>query len=63
MEAFHKFSSASGLKANPQKSNIYFGGVSETEQQLILQEFGMLKGALPFKYLGVPLSPKKLTIM
>lgn len=29
----------------------------------ILSEFGMHKGELPFKYLGVPLSTKKLTVL
>ncbi|XP_059309946.1 uncharacterized protein LOC132061093 [Lycium ferocissimum] len=44
---FHKFSSASGLQANLQKSSIYFGGVREEVQQQILAVLGMTKGSLP----------------
>ncbi|OIT38047.1 hypothetical protein A4A49_58128, partial [Nicotiana attenuata] len=60
---FNQFSKASGLQANLGKSSIYFGGVSQTDQELILRNLGFTKGLLPFKYLGVPLSTKKLTIM
>ncbi|KAH6801336.1 hypothetical protein C2S52_001800 [Perilla frutescens var. hirtella] len=62
MKALNKFSEASGLQANPAKSLIYFGGVASNVQDMILQEFGLVKGGLPFKYLGVPLSYKKISI-
>ncbi|XP_075076562.1 uncharacterized protein LOC142163201 [Nicotiana tabacum] len=57
---FDQFSIASGVKANLNKSSVYFGGVDNTEQELILQQLGYMKGELPFRYLGVPLATKKI---
>ncbi|XP_059306490.1 uncharacterized protein LOC132057927 [Lycium ferocissimum] len=51
---------ASGLQANLDKSSVYFGGVQDPEQVLIKQHLGFNIGELPFKYLGTPLSTKKL---
>ncbi|KAL2920834.1 LINE-1 retrotransposable element ORF2 protein [Bienertia sinuspersici] len=62
LEAFFKFSKASGLLANLEKSEVYFGGVSEAQQDNMLGILGMPKGSIPFTYLGAPLSSKKLTI-
>ncbi|XP_060200123.1 uncharacterized protein LOC132628355 [Lycium barbarum] len=62
LECFQLFSKASGLVANVEKSSIYFGGVSNAEQLLIIRELGFAKGELPFKYLGVPLSTKRTTV-
>ncbi|KAH0724700.1 hypothetical protein KY284_000565 [Solanum tuberosum] len=61
-ECFQEFSSVSGLKANQAKSCIYFGGVLETTQQEILHQTGFTRGVLPFRYLGVTLSTKKLSV-
>ncbi|XP_021757246.1 uncharacterized protein LOC110722282, partial [Chenopodium quinoa] len=61
-EAFQKFSSASGLVANLDKSDVYFGGLTDSKQDTLQEALGMNKGSLPFRYLGVPLSAKKLTI-
>lgn len=58
--AFPKFSEASGLVANPEKSNVYMVGVSDYEEQSIRSDLGMIKGSFPFKYLGVPLTSRKL---
>ncbi|XP_019251222.1 PREDICTED: uncharacterized protein LOC109230152 [Nicotiana attenuata] len=60
-DAFLKFSRASGLQANPDKSSVYIAGTTERMKELILQELGYNEGSLPFKYLGVPLAPKKLS--
>lgn len=57
------FALTSGLKANPMKSNIYFGGVTGAVKEEILRMSGMSEGKLPFKYLGVPLSSQKLSAM
>jgi len=62
-EAFNMFFVASGLKANQAKSSIYFGGCSLKYSRDNLTKFSLTKGELPFKYLGVPLSAKKLTVM
>ncbi|XP_019235524.1 PREDICTED: uncharacterized protein LOC109215865 [Nicotiana attenuata] len=60
-DVFLKFSRASGLQENPDKSSVYIAGTTERMKELILQELGYNEGILPFKYLGVPLAPKKLS--
>ncbi|XP_019237628.1 PREDICTED: uncharacterized protein LOC109217809 [Nicotiana attenuata] len=62
-QKFYQFTQASGLQANLSKSEAYFGGVPLVDKQQILQMLGLSNGELPFKYLGVPLSTKKLSIM
>ncbi|XP_021745255.1 uncharacterized protein LOC110711184 [Chenopodium quinoa] len=44
------------------KSEAYFGGVSDYNQAVLLHILGVAPGNIPFRYLGVPLSSKKLTI-
>ncbi|OIT19123.1 hypothetical protein A4A49_57378, partial [Nicotiana attenuata] len=61
-ECFNKFSKASGLVANQSKSCMYFGGVPADIQQDIIQATGFTIGAIPFRYLGVPLSSKRLSV-
>ncbi|XP_059295648.1 uncharacterized protein LOC132048983 [Lycium ferocissimum] len=61
-DAFQLFSSSSSLIANQGKSCIYFGGVTPEDQQEITQALGFTTGTLPFRYLGVPLSSKRLSI-
>lgn len=58
-----KFASASRLKANPAKSCVYFGGMQHEVKMDILRSTGMTEGTLPFRYLGVPLSSKKITLV
>ncbi|XP_021734952.1 uncharacterized protein LOC110701646 [Chenopodium quinoa] len=62
LQAFTKFSLASGLSANLDKSEAYFGGIYDQAQGSLLNILGMVPGSIPFRYLGVPLSSKKLTI-
>ncbi|XP_060202415.1 uncharacterized protein LOC132630831 [Lycium barbarum] len=52
---------ASGLQANIDKSSIYMSGVQPQLKQEILATLGFCEGTLPFTYLVVPLSSKKLT--
>lgn len=61
-ECFLRFSHCSGLVVNKHKSSIFCGGVPEDIQQAILNILGISKGALPVKYLGVPLSSKRLSV-
>ncbi|XP_074303645.1 uncharacterized protein LOC141638117, partial [Silene latifolia] len=61
LRAFATFSAASGLCLNKEKTEIYFNGVRASTMDDILQISGFKKGSLPFKYLGVPISSKKLT--
>ncbi|XP_021747408.1 uncharacterized protein LOC110713259 [Chenopodium quinoa] len=62
LQAFQKFSCASGLVANLSKSEVYFGGISDYDKGQLQTVLGMSRGSFPFRYLGVPLSSKKLTI-
>ena len=60
---FSHFSQVSGLQANLNKSSIYCGGVQKEVKQQIAQQLGYNIEELPFKYLGVPLSTKKMSIL
>ncbi|XP_019230599.1 PREDICTED: uncharacterized protein LOC109219221 [Nicotiana attenuata] len=62
MKQFEKFSTASGLQANMEKSSFYVAGISNQHKQEILEKLQFTIGEISFKYLGVPLSLKKLTI-
>ncbi|XP_060192448.1 uncharacterized protein LOC132621967 [Lycium barbarum] len=62
LEAFNHFSRVSGLQANLKKSSFYVAGVPEEFKRQILQQMQFTMGEIPFKYLGVPLSSRKLNI-
>ncbi|KAH0778513.1 hypothetical protein KY290_004940 [Solanum tuberosum] len=57
-----KFSRASGLQANADKSSLYIAGVADHIKQELLKELGYTEGTMPFRYLGVPLASKKLSV-
>ncbi|XP_074296921.1 uncharacterized protein LOC141627584 [Silene latifolia] len=61
METFKRFFSASGLSINSEKSDFYCNGISQTVIHRVLQGTGFKSGQLPFKYLGVKISHKRLT--
>ena len=57
------FAQSSSLHhANDSKSTIYFAGISHAQQQYILDGVNIMKGDLPFRYLGVPINSCSLTI-
>ncbi|XP_060200427.1 uncharacterized protein LOC132628680 [Lycium barbarum] len=60
--SFQRFSRASSLQANVDKSSLYIGGVADQTRQEILDELGFTAGTLPFRYLGVPFASKKLNV-
>ncbi|XP_075079797.1 uncharacterized protein LOC142165056 [Nicotiana tabacum] len=60
---FSQFFEASGLQANLGKSSVYFGGVKQKVKKQILDHLGFVQGELPFKYLGIPLSTKKIVLI
>lgn len=60
---FTEFTKASGLVANISKSSIYFRGVGQNTQHEIVDMLGFAKGELPIKYLGVPLSCLRISIV
>ncbi|XP_074293104.1 uncharacterized protein LOC141620024 [Silene latifolia] len=61
LRAFATFSKASGLTLNNDKSDIYFSGVPHKDIDEILLVSRFKRGNLPFKYLGIPISSKKMT--
>ncbi|KAL6552332.1 hypothetical protein OROHE_007696 [Orobanche hederae] len=63
LDLFEQFSSSSGLTANKQKSEIYFSGVNLARRSEILERAGLQEGTLPFRYLGIPLNAKRLSIV
>ncbi|XP_019253939.1 PREDICTED: uncharacterized protein LOC109232639 [Nicotiana attenuata] len=63
LRGLQSFSNASGLTTNAAKSNIFSASMEEQDLQNLCELTGYKRGTLPFRYLGVPISPKKLTIM
>ncbi|XP_058725513.1 uncharacterized protein LOC131596790 [Vicia villosa] len=63
MDKVRGFSASTGLHADqhPKKYNLFWGVDDDTINQ-IQQETDFAIGNMPFKYLGVPLTSKKLTI-
>lgn len=55
------FSEASGVVANSEKSTMYLAGVCPRIKEEITTHFCFPVGKLPFKYLGVPLSSKRIS--
>ncbi|XP_049346797.1 uncharacterized protein LOC125811337 [Solanum verrucosum] len=61
-ETFMKLSRASGLQVNADKISLYIAGVVDHIKQELLKELGYTEGTMPFRYLGVPLVSKKLSV-
>ncbi|CAK8544456.1 unnamed protein product [Lathyrus sativus] len=57
------FLDSTGMKINPTKSKVYFGSVSDPVKHSILNFTAYNEGTLPFRYLGVPVSSKKLFVV
>ncbi|XP_074290914.1 uncharacterized protein LOC141617642 [Silene latifolia] len=55
------FSEASGLSISNEKSDIILNGIKPECENDIITHTGFKKGKLPFKYLGVQISHKRLT--
>ncbi|KAK3225500.1 hypothetical protein Dsin_005362 [Dipteronia sinensis] len=55
------FSSLSGLKVNPAKSNIFLSSVPNDSRQQLINIFGYNVGSLPIRYLGIPIISSKLS--
>ncbi|XP_074290952.1 uncharacterized protein LOC141617685 [Silene latifolia] len=60
-EVFNCFSTTSGLHINTEKTDIVMNGVAPDIEEVILRHTGFKKGSLPFKYLGVQISHKRLS--
>lgn len=59
MKILNHFSATTGLIANMDKSNIFLAGIDDNTKEQLLQRTRFVLGALPIKYLGLPLSSKK----
>ncbi|KAL0285559.1 UNVERIFIED_CONTAM: putative ribonuclease H protein [Sesamum angustifolium] len=57
-----EFAELSGLKVNPNKSQIILSRAVQQEKQQMIDILGFQEGSLPVKYLGVPLISSRLTI-
>jgi hypothetical protein len=62
MAKLQTFSRSTGLYVNPSKCRVYYGGVKDHVKVNIRQTTSFADGSLPFRYLGVPLTSKKLSI-
>ncbi|XP_058783911.1 uncharacterized protein LOC131658659 [Vicia villosa] len=62
MGTLQDFSGSTGLVINPAKCFVYMGDVDEDTRDQIMNITGFNVGQLPFRYLGVPLSSKKLSL-
>ena len=60
MERFNEFSQSTGLFVNPHKCKIYCGGMNGNGEDQLAGITGFAKGPLPFRYLGIPLTSRKL---
>jgi hypothetical protein len=62
MAKLRAFSNSTGLVVNPSKCKVYYGGVDDTTKRNIREATSFADDSLPFRYLGVPLTSKKLSI-
>ncbi|XP_074291817.1 uncharacterized protein LOC141618622 [Silene latifolia] len=60
MEVFNCFTGASTLHISSDKSDIILNGIDQSTEAAILEYTGFKKGSLPFKYLGVKISQRRL---
>lgn len=61
LQGLKLFSNSTGLVANPNKSAIFGCGMDNQEMLRLVECSGFQQGKLPFRYLGVPISTKKLS--
>ncbi|XP_060182362.1 uncharacterized protein LOC132612032 [Lycium barbarum] len=59
---FQHFSTVLGIQANMDKSSLYTAGVTDEFWDQMLADLHLIQVDLPFKYLGVPRSTRKLYI-
>ncbi|XP_010519158.1 PREDICTED: uncharacterized protein LOC104798680 [Tarenaya hassleriana] len=55
-----EFGCYSGLTLNPEKSELFLGGMTQMDTMAISSNVGFRLGSLPVRYLGVPIRPWKL---
>ena len=62
LQVLKEFEQRSGLAISMQKTSFFASGMTEPELASIQASTGMTLGSLPFRYLGVPLNSRKLTL-
>lgn len=62
LETMNKFSTSTGMVMNSNKCKIYFEELNTNDKTELKKLSGFQEGEYPFRYLGVPLTTKKLNI-
>ncbi|PNX85801.1 hypothetical protein L195_g041875, partial [Trifolium pratense] len=62
MAKIKDFSQSTGLHVNHSKCKIFYGGVEDRIKDSIRKVTSFAEGYLPFRYHGIPLTSKKLSI-
>ena len=60
-ETMNLFKNWSGLDINETKSEIFYGGYSDIQKSVLSDFSGFQRGEFPTRYLGLPLSPKRIS--
>ena len=58
-QVFEDFCHSYGMKANLNKSQVFFSGISAQDKCQLQQLLQLEEGTFPLKYLGVPMRPTK----
>ncbi|KAL0287980.1 UNVERIFIED_CONTAM: hypothetical protein Sradi_7112600 [Sesamum radiatum] len=62
MECLQEFRDVSGLAVNTSKSSIFTAGIHNDELHGILARTEFVRGAMPVRYLGIPLAAQRLSV-
>ncbi|XP_058727119.1 uncharacterized protein LOC131598546 [Vicia villosa] len=62
LKTVQDFSDSTWLVMSPSKCQVFCGGMEEETKDSIVQLTGFAEGQLPMKYLGVPITSKRLSI-
>ncbi|KAK6150433.1 hypothetical protein DH2020_015365 [Rehmannia glutinosa] len=62
IDCLKDFGLKSGLQMNVLKSNIYMAGIGERETEEIFEFSQLVRGTMPFRYLGVPLAAESFPL-
>ena len=60
LDKLEVFANSSGLVANSSKSDMYLAGIPTSLKQCIVESCNIPLGSMPFRYLGVPFSSKRI---